>query len=460
MRILIGTTNTANAITSMAHGFRDLGHDVTTAAFEQNSFYPDQQIDIMLPRKNVSVSGSGVSFKISKEVHDCLNNNDMYIFIAASSLLGRFEELPLLYKSGKKIVIFCMGSEIRHKSVAEPFWNQYGYEFPDAYYPAPSVESIASHPSVLDMYINTFANKVYNARIAERYASAIFSDIPTSTLGLRPFYSAPFPFDHGECVFHIPARDVAHIVHAPSARAIKKTDVILGALETLRAKGVPFTFELIENRPNSEVLAALTRADILIDQIGSAGGHGRLSLEGAASGCAVVGCNNLCTPYPPGCPIIKGEALQLTEQLRILCENKELRIQLAVKGRTWMAQGLTHPRAIAERMIGACAGTLPVDYYPTAFMDLCNAPEQEPLPDYLQQLTLAILQKYGCHPDMEPLILLERGLVPAGCEVQLRSLPRWKKDDMHEIAPWAWCGKHIPSHAGSNTLEYHLQHTT
>jgi hypothetical protein len=162
--------------------------------------------------------------------------------------------------------------------------------------------------------------------------------------------------------FHIPAREVPHIVHAPTNRSFKKTENITQSLENLRAEGVPFTFELLEDRPNQEVLWALSDADILIDQIGCPEGTGRLGMEGMASGCAVVGCNNSIVPYPGNCPIIRGVADNLTEQLRVLIRNRKLRIHLAEEGRRWMLRGQTSPKITAARMLDACTGVLPCEY--------------------------------------------------------------------------------------------------
>ena len=80
------------------------------------------------------------------------------------------------------------------------------------------------------------------------------------------------------------------LAHAPSRRGFKGTDVILAAIELLRATRNDFEFNILENLPHDEFLERLADADVLIDQVHSFGA-GMAALEALAQGKVVVSGN-------------------------------------------------------------------------------------------------------------------------------------------------------------------------
>jgi glycosyltransferase involved in cell wall biosynthesis len=77
------------------------------------------------------------------------------------------------------------------------------------------------------------------------------------------------------------------ILHAPSHRKAKGTDLILAALDNLRAKGFKFEFVMVEGVNNTEARKLYRKADILIDQL-FAGWYGGLAVELMALGKPVI----------------------------------------------------------------------------------------------------------------------------------------------------------------------------
>ncbi|PIR30913.1 MAG: hypothetical protein COV38_03155 [Bdellovibrionales bacterium CG11_big_fil_rev_8_21_14_0_20_38_13] len=77
------------------------------------------------------------------------------------------------------------------------------------------------------------------------------------------------------------------ILHAPSNRAVKGTDLILESLDQLRSEGLKFELILVEGKSNEEAKELYKKADILIDQI-HAGWYGGLSVELMALGKPVA----------------------------------------------------------------------------------------------------------------------------------------------------------------------------
>jgi glycosyltransferase involved in cell wall biosynthesis len=73
------------------------------------------------------------------------------------------------------------------------------------------------------------------------------------------------------------------IVHAPTRRGAKGTDVLMDAVERLRAEGYRFRFELFEDLAHAELIERLRAADIVVDQL-LIGWYGVLSVEAMALG--------------------------------------------------------------------------------------------------------------------------------------------------------------------------------
>ncbi len=78
------------------------------------------------------------------------------------------------------------------------------------------------------------------------------------------------------------------LLHAPNHRGLKGSEQIIAAVEKLRSEGLELELDLIERRPNAEVLAGIARADLVLDQM-IIGWYAMFALEAMALGRA-VGC--------------------------------------------------------------------------------------------------------------------------------------------------------------------------
>ena len=77
------------------------------------------------------------------------------------------------------------------------------------------------------------------------------------------------------------------VAHAPSKRAVKGTDTVLAAVESLRARGAPIELDLIEGVPNREARLRYAAADVVVDQL-RIGWYGMLAIESMALAKPVV----------------------------------------------------------------------------------------------------------------------------------------------------------------------------
>lgn len=80
--------------------------------------------------------------------------------------------------------------------------------------------------------------------------------------------------------------DGVTVVHAPNHRALKGTEFVIDAADSIKRSGRAIKFELLEGRRNDEVRESLASADILVDQLHA--GFGMLAVEGMACGLPVV----------------------------------------------------------------------------------------------------------------------------------------------------------------------------
>jgi glycosyltransferase involved in cell wall biosynthesis len=105
-------------------------------------------------------------------------------------------------------------------------------------------------------------------------------------------------------VVPIPNNPRPLVIHAPSHRGIKGTDIILQAVAQLKKEGVDFDFQLVEGLANKDAREVYERADLLIDQL-YAGWYGGLSVELMALGKPVM------------CYIREGDLKFIPEEMRM-----------------------------------------------------------------------------------------------------------------------------------------------
>jgi glycosyltransferase involved in cell wall biosynthesis len=115
-------------------------------------------------------------------------------------------------------------------------------------------------------------------------ASSVVEYGHTQDLFPGRFRRIPFPVDAEPIGYH-PARNRPKpvIVHTPTRRGFKGTDVVLKAMELLAARRSDFAFRVVEGLSYADYLAAMAEADIVVDQVFSQS-SGMNGLEMMAAG--------------------------------------------------------------------------------------------------------------------------------------------------------------------------------
>ncbi len=151
----------------------------------------------------------------------------------------------------------------------------------------------------------------------------------------------------------------ATIVHMPTVREKKGTELILAAVSELKKEGTAFKFELVENVPREEALSRLGKAHILIDQVvdekatGIPGLIGMTSLEAMARGkVAVCHVDPEWLKWYPGIPIVNTavDKEDLKGVLKKLIDDIAEAKKIGLAGNEYVRK-YHSPQAIAKRLI-------------------------------------------------------------------------------------------------------------
>ena len=286
MKIYIGNVNIASLYNELRTGFEALGHSVVTveetgnvitgmADFTLTAMLDDalQSFDRKfrnIPAQQRAEYQEAMRQKIRNAAFSEACSSDLAIFIW-NSFLPEWQDLPLIKKNGTKVVVCFAGSESRVLELENILRAKTGASI--AVSACGDTESILRH-----------------VRFAELHADVL---IGGSTAGLRPLYiPVTTILDTKNIPCHFSNRDIPTILHAPSNRATKGTDIWLRIFSELESEGLKFTVRLLENIPHHAMLKAMQHMDIFCDGLFHGG---KMAREAMAAGCVVLsafGCDS------------------------------------------------------------------------------------------------------------------------------------------------------------------------
>lgn len=140
------------------------------------------------------------------------------------------------------------------------------------------------------------------------------------------------------------------VIHAPSDRKIKATDVIIQAVETLRKMGTLFDFRLVENMSFEEAQNLYRKADVIIDQL-QVGWYGNVAIEAMANRKPVLSyIRDDLLSFRKNLPIVSCTKDNLAEKLKPLLDNPDERKRIGQAGYEYV-QEVHNSKKIAEFLI-------------------------------------------------------------------------------------------------------------
>jgi len=174
--------------------------------------------------------------------------------------------------------------------------------------------------------------------------------IPDAYFIPNPIMQLPYSFD---------SEKTPIILHMPTNRKFKGTDLILKAINELKKENLAFEFRLVENVDYNEALRQISEAHIVIDQVvderetNIPGLFGKTSLEAMAMGkVSICHLSDEYLRYYPECPIVnvKPNVDDLKSKIRYYVENMDETKALGIKGREYVNK-YHNPKLIANRII-------------------------------------------------------------------------------------------------------------
>ncbi|NPE28863.1 glycosyltransferase family 4 protein [Methanococcoides sp. SA1] len=191
----------------------------------------------------------------------------------------------------------------------------------------------------------------------EKYIYSKFADkILVSTPDLLEWSPTsvwiPNPIDTSKYKFVEPNLNThkLRILHAPSDRNIKGTEYVIKATDILKQEGYDFELILLEKMSHEYVIKQIKLSDIIVDQL-LIGWYGVFSIESMGMGKPVL-CyikKNLSEKHTE-LPILSTTPKSVYDNLKLLLENSELRIELGIKSRKYVEE-MNDSNNIAKKLL-------------------------------------------------------------------------------------------------------------
>lgn len=253
---------------------------------------------------------------------------------AKEPVLPELWDLPLLRSLGKRVYMHWHGSDVRLPSV-------HAQREPDSYLAGSTVDEDAILARV---------------SIARRYCDAVF----VSTAGLPDYVPdaelLPLALDVAAWRTRRGAEPaVPVVVHMPSRRSTKGSDLVDAALRPLHDEGV-IVYRPLSGLSRDQVKDEFKKADLVVDSL-TIGDHGLVSCEAMASGAIAVAhvhervrAREAMPGHPvPECPIVEATGATLGEVVRKLAADPAERARVRAEGLAWVAQ--RHDSAVVVRQL-------------------------------------------------------------------------------------------------------------
>lgn len=317
MRVLHSPVNVAGGPGAISAGLRALGVESTLLVFNERPF--QRGFDVNLELRDTSRLGS-LPFNLPKQLRAlrwAVKNFDVFHFHAGLTLAPASITLPLLRARRKGIVFQSWGSDLRGR-------------------PASDVSYLRGAGAVI---VGSYLTR----RLAPRGPWPEYDVVPPAIV-LDDWH--PAPTGPGE---------VLRVAHAPSKRAVKGTQAVLDAVDSLRRRGAPIELDLIEGVPNREARTRYAAADVVVDQL-RIGWYGMFAIESMALAKPVVvhlderGAAETEEAFGLELPLVRADEASVEDVLAGLVEVRAELPELGRRSREYVERVHAHT-AVARRVL-------------------------------------------------------------------------------------------------------------
>ena len=329
VRILHAPADVGGHARGLSEAERELGLRSDVAVFSPGPFGYDADIDLRagvdqpLP---IRFARRGAFLRQALEDYDVFHFNFGQTLMQVRTLGRVVDELPLLRRRGKTVIVTYQGCDVRP---FERCYCRYRTCAADTGFRQPAADRALRYADRV-LYLNP--------DLGQWLTGAMF--VPYASCDPRAVQPPPAP----------PKREELVVVHAPTHRAVKGSQHVEEAVAALRADDVPVRLDMLEGTTRDEVLRRTADADIVVDQL-LLGWYGGFAVEAMALAkpvlCAVdEGAN----PFGADLPVVRATPTTLAEQLRDLASDDDGRREIGLAGRRFV-ETVHDPRAVARQVL-------------------------------------------------------------------------------------------------------------
>jgi len=288
---------------------------------DQFNFSDDHVVD-----KQIYLKGKNRLFEQFKCLKQCIEEGTTIFHFWFRTLIygGGFKpilalDLPLIKSRNIKVAYRFTGSDLRIESIDknENKYSAFHYGYTT---PFKEQEQIA-YINYLKEYVDMFILQ----------DPEMLQFLPEATIVPRAINLDRWKFEG------ITKTNTPLVIHAPTHNGLKGSDFVLKAVDELQAKGLKFTFKMIQNMPLNEALEWYKKCDIAIDQL-HIGAYGIFAMECMALGKPVlVYCReDLFNPIYGELPIINTNPDLIKTSLESAIKDYEMRKEIGEKARRFI----------------------------------------------------------------------------------------------------------------------------
>lgn len=272
-------------------------------------------------------------YELMEHFGEALDYFDLFHFHFNMTMIPGMDDLKLIDRAGKPMVMHHWGNDVRMPSMAS-LHNPYvriGN--------APKEEDIVSRLSLVGKYVPV---GIVQDREVFEYVKPYYQNVVILPLAMDVGrYPPAYPNEDESCPL---------IVHAPTDPLFKGTAMIEEIIGKLKSE-YPLRYMRIEKLGRQEALALYRQADLIVDQI-LCGSYGLLAVEAMALGKPVIAYirDDLLNTFPGNLPVCNANPDSFYDVLKTLLESGALRRQIGIEGRKY-AEHHHDIRVIGPRLL-------------------------------------------------------------------------------------------------------------
>lgn len=320
LKVFHGLVNYGTQAGILAKDLREFG--VCARSYTKADLYYRQTDYHFKPRKTSFGKLFYYKFWYQLVKISCFFRYNIFHFYYGTTLFNKQKDLPFYRFFGKKVIMHYLGGDIQlYQTVIERYKLPLNHRFH---------AQASEHDRSIQQRIN-YEEQFINKQIV---CSPAYSEFAPNAIFI------PLAINIKKFRYHkIKNKNTIRIIHAPTDKVFKGTSIIEDGITKLINEGLPIEYKRLEKLSHNELLEEYQNCDIFIDQI-SIGWFGTAALEAMALGrptCAFIDplyFSYISKEYKP--PIVNINADNITNKLRKLVYNFDLRKKISISGRKFI----------------------------------------------------------------------------------------------------------------------------